>query len=344
MYALILAGGFATRLWPLTKDFPKPLLPLGDKRIIEYPLEKMSEIELDRIFISTNSAFKYIFSKWLKTSEYVIPQKTELILEPSITEEQKLGAIRGIDYDLKEIFSRYEKGDILIMAGDNICDIDLRKLIDMFNKKRAPIVAVREIESIEEAKRYGVVMIDEDNRIIDFEEKPKQPKTRLIATAIYILPRDHVSLIRKYLEEGNNPDAPGYFFAWLTKKVDVYAYKFTGPWFDIGTPKGYFDAVKAMLSRTYIGSRSIVYGKIIEPCYIGNNVEIDKRSIVGPYTIICDGAKIRKSRIDTSLIMEGSIIEDANISQTLIGYMAMIKGGNIENSVLASHTRLYVSI
>ena len=342
MYALILAGGFATRLWPLTKDFPKPLLPLGEKRIIEYALHSMLKVELEKVFISTNAAFEHIFLEWVRKSRYVVPNKTELIFEPSISEEKKLGAIKGIDYDLREIGRRYRIGDLLIVAGDNIYDVNLASFIDTFRRKGAPVVAVKEIESKEEARRFAVVEVDDEGKILNFEEKPKKPRSTLIATAIYALPKDCVELIRRYLGEGNNPDAPGYFFQWLTKKIDVYAYKFEGFWFDIGAPKGYFDALKSLLRKTYISSKATVDGKIIGPSYIGNNVKVSEGSVVGPYAVICDGVTIRNSHINTALVMENSMIEYTKIFQTLVGYRATIKGGIIENSVLAGHTKLNI--
>ena len=344
MYALILAGGFATRLWPITKDFPKPLLPLGRKRIIEFVIERIGNIEgLKKIFISTNEAFQRIFGKWIKESEYAKSESMfELIIEPTRAEEEKLGAIRGINYDLQRIFSMYETDDILIVAGDNVPSINFKAFIDFYRKVNCPLVAVYEVESYEVMKKLGEVSVDESGKVIGFREKPKQPKSKLAATAIYMIPKDMVNLFEVYLKEGRNPDAPGYFFEWLSKNYDVYAYKFSGYWFDIGSLEGYISALKTLLTDNYISPSADIRGKIIPPVCIGEGVRIDSGSEVGPYAIIERGVEIHSSRIHSSLIMEGSEIRSSTISESMVGYKSKITGGKISRSILSSHTKLNI--
>ena len=339
MYSLVLAGGFATRLWPITKDYPKPLLRLGKKRIIEFALEGIANMKrIHTIFISSNAAFRDAFKTWMETSEY--GKKIKLILEPSMMEEEKLGAIRGIQYDIEQISKDFGIEDLLILAGDNVFSLDLEKMVEMYEKKKAPIVAVRHIDSLEEAKRFAVVETDEEDRIIDFKEKPKKPRTNLVATAIYMLPKDCVKYISIYLAEGGNPDAPGFFFEWLTKKLDVYAYKFSGYWFDIGTQRGYFEALTTTMRDTYISKTANIEGEIIHPVYIGENVRVDDKSRVGPWVVLENGAEVYASQIEKSLVMENTIIKGAKLTNVMVGKKAKINNIEIENSILASYTKI----
>ncbi len=339
MIALILAGGFATRLWPLTKDYPKPLLRLGKRRIIDFALEHLYENEfISRIFISTNTAFRHVFEAWLKESPYCT--KAELIFEPSLCEEEKLGAIRGIKYDIEAIADRHGLDDMIIVAGDNAFFMNFSEFIKQFNIKRSPMVAVRKIESIEEAKRFAVVSIDKESKIIEFEEKPRQPKSTLIATAIYALPKDCIGYVSKYLEEGGNPDAPGYFFEWLINKTDVYAFMFEGFWFDIGAPSGFFEALRETLKESYIHRSAVVDGKIVDPVFVGDNVFVSKDSEVGPWVVLENGVRVEEAKISSSLIMERSYIRGSEIRNALIGAHSRIEGSIIKSGILSSYSKL----
>ena len=341
MYALLLAGGFATRLWPLTKDYPKPLLPLGPKRIIEFSADQIVEMEhIRRIFISTNSVFEQDFARWAKQR---YPDKPiELIAEPSAREEQKFGTIRAMKYDLDEILSSWGPDDMLILAGDNVFSLNLLDLIEFYKRVRAPVVAAFRVKSIEEARRFGVISVDEGSRIVEFEEKPERPKSTLIATAIYLLPRDMLDCIGQYLEEGRNPDAPGYFFSWLSKRTDVYAYVFTGFWYDIGTLNGYLEALRSVLSRSHIEGSADIRGRIVAPVFIGAHVLVDESSVVGPYAVIEDEVSVRGSELSRVLIMSQTSIAHTKISDSMIGMKATISGGRITGSIIASHTKLNI--
>ncbi|MCR8432803.1 MAG: NDP-sugar synthase [Candidatus Korarchaeota archaeon] len=345
MYALILAGGFATRLWPVTRDFPKPLLPLGKKRIIEFTLEKIDRLQcIGKIYISTNRAFEKYFKDWFASSNCLKDKsRYQLIIEPSIREDAKFGAIRGIHYDLKRILRNSPARDTLIVAGDNIASIDFESFLAFYRRVRNPVVAVFEVNSLEAMKGLAEVHLDENNKIIDFIEKPKEPKSRLAATAIYVLPKDMTHLIGKYLKERRNPDAPGYFFEWLSKRYDVYAYKFDGYWFDIGSLEGYLLALNKLLSESYVNPDAQIEGKIINPVYIEVNAKVDSKSVVGPYAIIGANTIVSGSEIRNSLIMSGSIVNSSSIRNSIIGNNAQITGGRIHGSILSSYTRLCLS-
>ncbi|MEM3538308.1 MAG: nucleotidyltransferase family protein, partial [Nitrososphaerales archaeon] len=182
MIAIILAGGYAKRLQPLTKDKPKPLLPIAEKPIIEHIIEKLSMLhEIKHIIISTNLRFESCFREWLSTKNY---QNIEIISDKSTCEEEKPGAVKA----LEEITSNIQN-DCLIIAGDNLFTADLKRMIEFYKKKSSPTIALYDLKRHDLVKHYATVLIDQDNRIIDFEEKPSKPKTTLIGTCIYILPK-----------------------------------------------------------------------------------------------------------------------------------------------------------
>jgi len=228
MKAIILAGGFAKRLWPLTLSTPKPLLEICGKPILDYIMEKLIPLEeVNEIIITINKRFKDKFQAWLKSREYC---NTRLIIEKSMREEEKPGAIAA----LKGVVNLVGDEDVIIVAGDNIFSGNLKDFINFYLMKNAPIIGVYNIGDKSLAKLYANVSIDENNKVIKLIEKPKQPISTLVAMCLYILPNWVYKMIDEYLRSGGNPDAPGHFIEWLYKRVDVYAFVFSGYWFDIG--------------------------------------------------------------------------------------------------------------
>ncbi|NPA75936.1 MAG: nucleotidyltransferase family protein [Euryarchaeota archaeon] len=231
MKALVLAGGFARRLAPLTDYVAKPLLPLGEKLVIDWVMERVREIGIKDIAISTNKYYEKQFRYWANCKNYDI----NLIIEPTRGEEEKFGAIAGIKYAIDTL----GQDEYLIIGGDNVFDFSLKPLIELYRKKHAPTMAVYDVGSYEKAKRYGVVKIDSQNRVIKMQEKPDAPESTLISTATYVFPKTIYTLLNDYLSEKNNPDSPGYFLAWLSTRVAVYAQPYTGLWKDIGNIEEY---------------------------------------------------------------------------------------------------------
>ncbi|MEM3839513.1 MAG: sugar phosphate nucleotidyltransferase, partial [Candidatus Micrarchaeaceae archaeon] len=162
-------------------------------------------------------------------------KQIEMVIEPSMHNGEKFGAVRGIKYAIEK--AQFDN-DLMIIAGDNFYDFDLLPLIKHFEETKKPTIAVFDINSVEEAKRFGVVTT-KGNKIIDFQEKPEQPKSTLISTGIYLFPRHVLFKYNEYLEDKNNPDAPGYFLQWLIKKTDLEAVVYKGRWFDVGTLETY---------------------------------------------------------------------------------------------------------
>ncbi len=231
MKAIILAGGFAKRLWPLTKDTPKPLLDVGGKPIVSRIIDKVSRIdEVDEIIVSTNDKFGDTFREYLETKP--TEKLIRLVVEPTMTEGEKLGSIGGLNYIMEKISL---DDDVLIIGGDNLFEFDLKSFVDFSVDNEASAIALRKIEDKELIKKYGVCTVDKNNLLIGFEEKPKDPKSDLASTACYFFTFNDMMLVKEYLKEGNSPDAFGSFISWAIRKADIYAFVFEEEWFDIGS-------------------------------------------------------------------------------------------------------------
>jgi len=237
MKAIILAAGYATRLYPLTIDKPKALLPISGKPILNYIVEKIEEIEdIDEIFIVTNDKFYMNFIYWLTQNKKNFNKKIEILNDGTTSNETRLGGIGDLYFVIKE---KNIEDDILVLACDNLFDDSLVDLIEFLEKKRAVINAVFELGDKEEARKFGVVEIDKESRIIEFEEKPQEPKTNLISRAIYIFPKEFLKNIEEYMKTDKPKDAPGFLIKDFCKKQKVYAFIFKGKWFDIGCKEDY---------------------------------------------------------------------------------------------------------
>lgn len=235
MKSIILAAGYATRLYPLTKNRPKALLPIAGKAILDYIVDEIETIpEIDELIIISNSRFYHDFTNW-KTGRSTRLNVT--VLDDGTTDDSnKLGAIGDVSYAVDTLKI---DDSLLVMAGDNIFTFRLKDYYDVFKRLNKDMILVKHIDNIEDLRRMANVILDDDNRVTDMIEKPQNPKSSIAAFASYIYTRETVPLIKKYLSEGNNPDAPGFFPSWLHKIKDVYAYKFEGECYDIGTPKSY---------------------------------------------------------------------------------------------------------
>lgn len=242
MKSLILAAGYATRLYPLTQSQPKPLLDIGGKPVIETILNHIEKIEgLDEITIVTNHKFYSHFEKWRKSYR---PSKPLLLLNDGSTHEgDRLGAIGDIRFFIGE---RKIAEDLLVVAGDNLFDIDLRPFVQ-FAQKKSPFSSVMlyDVKDFSLARHYGIVGLDEEGRIISFEEKPEHPKSTLSAMGVYYFPKKALSQVEAYLKGGSPQDAPGFFIRWLSQKEAVYGYSSTGTWYDIGDLASYKNAASA---------------------------------------------------------------------------------------------------
>ena len=227
MKAIILAGGYATRLRPLTEDLSKCLLPIGGRPMVDWILDRVEEVEeIDEVHVVTNSRFARDFEHWAMPKDGVTVHD-----DGTTSNEDRLGAIGDVAFTLD---AAALDDDVMVIAGDNLFDYSLQDYVDFWRGKGvASAVAIRDVGDLRLASQYGIVELDGD-RVISFEEKPASPTTTLCATATYIYHREHLPLVERYLREGNAPDQSGSFFEWLRAREPVYGYTFGGYWLDIG--------------------------------------------------------------------------------------------------------------
>jgi glucose-1-phosphate thymidylyltransferase len=248
MTLIVLAAGYAVRLQPLTLDTSKSLLPIGNKKIIDRILEKVLKIkEISSIYIITNSRFFKNFGDWLKASEY--GNKISLICDGTNSNENRLGAIKDLEFVIKE---GSITGDMLVVAGDNLFEFDMASFLEFAKKKDGVSIAVYDVGSLELAVNFGVVKVDDEDKVVEFEEKPARPKSTLISTGIYYFPKDKVDFINEYVKMQSKLDAPGNYIGWLAKRDKVYGFAFTQRWYDIGNMESYKKADEEYLKSADI--------------------------------------------------------------------------------------------
>lgn len=241
MKALILAAGYATRLYPLTKEYPKPLLEVKGRPIVDYIADKLEAASgIDEIYIVTNSKFILAFRKWVKSVKS--PKKITLVNDFTKSNQDRLGAIGDINFVIKKLKIR---DDLLVVGGDNLFSGSLKGFLDFSaGKKPAASIGLYRLKQKKDASRYGVVKLDIHGKVVSFEEKPRKPQSRLVAMCLYYIPKDYLTLIEEYIRNKKiKTDATGSYVSWLKEKVDVYGYVFNGSWFDIGDYK-YLNAAK----------------------------------------------------------------------------------------------------
>ena len=242
MKLIVLAAGYAVRLQPLTLNMPKSLLAVGNKTIIDRILGKVSALKNSTatIYIVTNDKFFKNFSNWLKKSRY--KDKVTLVNDGSTSNENRLGAIKDMAFVIK---AESVDDDLLVIAGDNLFDFELDEFLKFARAKSEGVsIALYDVRSLDLAKNFGVVRVDEKNKVVDFEEKPEKPKSTLISTGIYYFPKNKLSFIKEYVKIQNKLDAPGYYIGWLSKIDSVYGYAFLEDWYDIGNIESYKKADK----------------------------------------------------------------------------------------------------
>lgn len=235
MIALILAAGYATRLYPLTINKPKALLPINNKPIIDYIVDEIETIDaVDEIIVISNHKFFDCFYEWADSLKS--DKKITVLDDGTTSEETRRGAIGDILYAIDE---KNIDEEVLVIAGDNFFTYSLKDYYDYYKRIDKDCVCVKRFENREMLKQFGVALLDENSKVLEIEEKPAQPKTNMAVYATYMYKRDTVPMFRQYIQEGNKPDAPGYFLEWLYKRKEVYAYTFDGECYDIGTPESY---------------------------------------------------------------------------------------------------------
>jgi glucose-1-phosphate thymidylyltransferase len=215
--------------------------------MVDWIVDRIREVDdVDEVHVVTNAKFAPAFRAWAPAGVVVHDDGTT-------SEDDRLGAIGDI------AFVDLAGDDLLVVAGDNLFDFSLRDFVAFRRAKgRASAVALYDVGDRELARKYGIVELGEGDRVVGFLEKPEEPRSTLAATATYVFHRDHVALVRRYLEEGNSPDQPGRFVAWLHAREPVYGYRFEGEWLDIGDRDQLREAderARAWQSRHEVGTK-----------------------------------------------------------------------------------------
>ena len=246
MDCLILAAGYAMRLRPLTDAVPKQLLPVGGRPMVDWILDKVHEAGIDDVHLVTNARFANLFDRWADGKGVRVHD------DGTMSNEDRLGAIGDIRFVQEQAGL---DGDLLVIAGDNLFDYALSGFVAFWREKGGSALAVHDVGDLALVRRYGVVDVDADDRIVSFVEKPEHPPSTLAATATYLYTREHAALVPRYLAEGNPPDQPGNYVAWLHTRGPVHAYAFPGGWWDIGDPQQLLQADNMMRARAGLPER-----------------------------------------------------------------------------------------
>ncbi|MCR4621543.1 MAG: nucleotidyltransferase family protein [Clostridiales bacterium] len=228
MKCIILAAGYATRLYPLTENFPKPLLPVGGKPILNWLTEDISEY-VDEFIVVTNHKFAHHFFAWAEKRPHV-----SIVDDGTETNETRLGAVKDIQLAMEGV-----TGDVFVIAGDNVLTFSMVPFLEFARQKGTSCVMCHEENRLEKQQRTAIITVYKDNRITSYEEKPKTPKGNLAVPPFYYYRSQDIKRIGEALEDGCGYDAPGSFAAWLSMKTPMYAWRMPGDRYDVGDMKSY---------------------------------------------------------------------------------------------------------
>jgi glucose-1-phosphate thymidylyltransferase len=317
MKAVVLAGGYATRLWPITKHRPKMLLPIGEETVIDRIFRSLeADDRIDEVYVSTNERFAGEFEEHIADSGF---EKPRLSVEETTEESEKFGVVGA----LGQLVEREGiDDDLLVIAGDNLFGFDLGDFLDYFEEQGAATLAAYDVGDREKAKSYGLVELDGE-RVVDFQEKPEEPNSTLVSIACYAFPAESIRF-EEYLDGDNNPDEPGWFLQWLQSRESVFAFDFEEPWFDIGTPEAYLEAIAWELDGDSVIAESA-------------NVA---RSTIGENVHVMADAKIVDSTLDHSVVFQDATVVDCEIHDTIVDEGTHIENVDLAGALLGAHTRL----
>ncbi len=317
MRAVVLAGGYATRLWPITKHRPKMFLPVGDTTVIDRIFRELERDErIEEVFVSTNEQFAPDFERYLADSPF---EKPVLSVEETTEEDEKFGVVGA----LAQLVEREGVDDnLVVVAGDNLIGFDLSEFVDFFEAKSGPVLAAYDVGSKEKARSYGLVELDGDT-VVDFQEKPDDPNSTLVSIACYIFPRESLRF-EEYLDGGNNPDEPGWFIQWLVSRETVSAFAFGEAWFDIGTPESYLEAVSWALDGE---------GLVAEGATVSD-------SVVDDQSLVMDGATVANSVVRGSVVFPNATVVDSEIHDTIIDEETTVENMDLAGALIGAHTQL----
>ena len=242
MKCLILAAGYATRLYPLTENFPKPLLPVQNKPILDWLIDDMDALgEIDEYIVISNHKFAHHFDDWAKGK----PQKVTVVDDGTISNETRLGAVKDIQYAIDKLGL---DDDMLVIAGDNLLDFSLTEFIKYAKKQNTSCIMRYYEANDQKLLKCGVVTVNENDQILEMTEKSPTPATHWCCPPFYYYTKEDAKLIQKGIDSGCSVDAPGSYIAWLCKQATVHAMEMPGNRYDIGSLDSY-----EKVQKEYVG-------------------------------------------------------------------------------------------
>ena len=318
MDAIVLAGGYATRLWPITKHRPKMFLPVGEDVVVDHVFRELeADDRVEDVYVSTNERFAEDFREHLAASQF---EKPQLSVEDTTGEDEKFGVVGA----LAQLVEREGiDDDTIVVAGDNLISFDVSDYIDFFEDADSPTIAAYDVGSREKARSYGLVNLEGD-RVVDFQEKPDDPRSTLVSIACYAFPADTLPLLSEYLAGGNNPDEPGWFIQWLYERRDVHAFTFDGAWFDIGTPESYLEAVAWELG----GDNIVADSATVDNTTVGENVHV------------MGGAELVNSSVDGAVVFPEATLVDCDVRASIIDEKTHVENLDLSGALIGAHTQI----
>lgn len=240
MKNIVIAAGYATRLGELTRNFPKPLLQIGESTILGRMLDDIDRIpEIDEHIIITNHRFASIFEEWAAAQHYTKP--VTVVDDGTSTNETRLGAVCDLLFAMEKLGL---DDDLLVVAADNILMFSFQEFVDFAKMKQTSCIMCHEQPSIERLQRTGVVLLDENNKVLNMEEKPLVPKSTWAVPPFYIYLKKDLDLVRNSVKNGCGKDAPGNLAHYMVEQTDIHAWPMSGGRFDIGSLDSYEEAKK----------------------------------------------------------------------------------------------------
>ncbi len=234
MNVIVLCAGYATRMYPLTREHPKPLLDVGGREVLSWLMDRVLQIDgLRHGVLVSNHRFADRFQAWIDGYASSIP--IELLDDGSVHEDNRLGALRDLALAWDALPKDARDDGVVVVGGDNLIAFDLAALGDRFRASERPLLLVRQIPGGIPPNRYSEVVLDDNDRIASFREKPSDPRSDLSCICLYFFTEEIRRHLDEYLGAGGNPDAPGHFLAWLTPRMELSAARVEGAWFDIGS-------------------------------------------------------------------------------------------------------------
>ncbi|MCB9771152.1 MAG: nucleotidyltransferase family protein [Candidatus Omnitrophica bacterium] len=241
MKVLILAAGYGTRLASIAANTPKPLLPVNNRPLMNYIVDKLPGLPgFNELLIVSNAKFYTNFVEWAKGMQDKFPVPIRVVNDGTTDPENRLGSVGDIDFTIKELNI---SDDLFVLGGDNLFDYQLNDFVAFASKKRSAVtIGLYDIHNLSEATMYGVVEIDAQGKMLSFHEKPAQPKSTLISMCCYYFPKETLTYLSDYKKNSGKMDKAGQYIQWLSEEKEVCGFKFFGKWYDIGSIESYKDA------------------------------------------------------------------------------------------------------